>query len=163
MSARPGRFVPAADLVAKDVRAVGEARGFQATRLLTHWAEIVGEGTAAVARPLQVSQRRGQPGATLTILALGPAALRLEMDQERIRERVNACYGYAAVARIRIRQAGPGDFAPPPEGPAPAAPDPALQAEAAAAAEGVADTQLRLALAALAANVLRKPRPDGAS
>jgi hypothetical protein len=33
------------------------------------------------------------------------------MEKERIRERVNACYGYAAIAKLRIRQAGPEAFA----------------------------------------------------
>jgi hypothetical protein len=153
-----GRFTSAADLVAARIRAVGEARGFAVTRLLTHWEEIVGPSTAAVARPVSVSQRRGAQGATLTIEALGAAALRLGMEVEAIRERVNACYGFAAVAKVRIRQAGPEAFGQAPEPPAPA-PDPTLAARAEAHAAGVGDTELRLALAALAANVLGKPRP----
>ena len=111
---RHGHFKPASDLLRAKIRELGEARGFSATRLLTHWPEIVGESVAAIARPLEVRHPRGgknaAEGATLTVLALGAAALRLEMEKERIRERVNACYGYNAIARIRIKQAGPEAF-----------------------------------------------------
>ncbi|TNC71842.1 DUF721 domain-containing protein [Rubellimicrobium roseum] len=143
------------------IRELGEARGFAATRLLTHWPEIVGESLAAIAKPLEVRHPRGkkaaEEGATLTILALGAAALRLEMEKERLRERVNACYGYNAIARIRIKQAGPEAFAkapaPIPPPPAPVPPD-AVEP----LAKDVKDTELRLALAALAANVLSRSR-----
>lgn len=166
---RHGQFKPASDLLRARIREIGEARGFAATRLLTHWSEIVGEAIAAIARPLEIRHPRPRPGhapegATLTVLALGAAALRLEMEKERIRERVNACYGYNAIAKLRIRQAGPEAFAEeaaafaaaPPRGEGPVAD---LREAALPLTEGVADTELRLALAALAANVLSKSRP----
>jgi hypothetical protein len=159
---RHGQFKPAADLLRAKIREIGEARGFSATRLLTHWPEIVGASVAAIARPLEVRHPRGgkgaPEGATLTVLALGAAALRLEMEKERIRERVNACYGYNAIARIRIRQAGPESFAEEAAAPPPA-PEPQPLDRVAPLTEGVSDTKLRLALAALAANVLSKSRP----
>jgi hypothetical protein len=159
---RHGHFKPASDLLRAKIRELGEARGFSATRLLTHWPEIVGESVAAIARPLEVRHPRGgkgaPEGATLTVLALGAAALRLEMEKERIRERVNACYGYNAIARIKIKQAGPEAFA---EQAAVASvapsPQPSVMAEPLTAS--VSNTELRLALAALAAKVLSKPRP----
>jgi hypothetical protein len=163
---RHGQFKPASDLLRSKIRELGEARGFSATRLLTHWSEIVGPEVASIARPLEIRHPRPRPGhppegATLTVLALGAAALRLEMDKERIRERVNACYGYAAIARLRIRQAGPEAFAAEVAGgpPKPAQPEPRdLRALAEPLADGVSNTELRLALAALAANVLSKSR-----
>ncbi len=163
---RHGYFKPASDLLRARIRELGEARGFSATRLLTHWSEIVGESVAAIARPLEIRHPRPRPGhppegATLTVLALGAAALRLEMEKERIRERVNACYGYAAIARMRIKQAGPEAFseaAPAPARKSPADPAQDLHARAAPLADGVSNTELRLALAALAANVLSKSR-----
>ena len=162
---RHGQFKPASDLLRSKIRELGEARGFSATRLLTHWPEIVGESVASIARPLEIRHPRPRPGhppegAVLTVLALGAAALRLEMEKERIRERVNACYGYAAIANLRIRQAGPEAFA----AEATLAPTPSrgtpedLRAVAEPLAEGVSNTELRLALAALAANVLSKSR-----
>jgi hypothetical protein len=163
---RHGQFKPASDLLRAKIREIGEARGFSATRLLTHWPEIVGESVAAIARPLEIRHPRPRlghapEGATLTVLALGAAALRLEMEKERIRERVNACYGYAAIAKMRIKQAGPEAFteaAPAPARKAPVDPEQDLHARAAPLADGVSNTELRLALAALAANVLSKSR-----
>ena len=164
---RHGHFKPASDLLRARIRELGEARGFSATRLLTHWSEIVGESVAAIAKPLEIRHPRPRPGhppegATLTVLALGAAALRLEMEKERIRERVNACYGYNAIAKLRIRQAGPeafadevAAFAAPKKRPTP---DSALREAAEPLAEGVSNPELRLALAALAANVLSKSR-----
>ncbi|MBP1805275.1 DUF721 domain-containing protein [Rubellimicrobium aerolatum] len=158
---RHGRFTPAADLLRQKIRELGEARGFSTTRLLTHWPEIVGESVAAIARPLEVRHSRGkkpEEGATLTILALGAAALRLEMEKERLRERVNACYGYNAITKIRIKQAGPESFVSD-EPPAPVRPSPVPQGTIQPLANGVSDSELRLALAALAANVLSRSRP----
>ncbi|WP_176556184.1 DUF721 domain-containing protein [Rubellimicrobium rubrum] len=160
---RHGYFTPASDLLRAKIRELGEARGFSATRLLTHWPEIVGESIAAIAKPLEVRHPRGkkaaEEGATLTILALGAAALRLEMEKERLRERVNACYGYNAIAKIRIKQAGPESFT---AGPAPVQRPPVTSSVPPSPSEplanGVSDTELRLALAALAANVLSKSR-----
>ena len=166
---RHGYFKPASDLLRARIRELGEARGFSATRLLTHWSEIVGESVAAIAKPLEIRHPRPRPGhppegATLTVLALGAAALRLEMEKERIRERVNACYGYNAIAKLRIRQAGPEAFAEEAAAfsasqrkqSAPSAED--LREAAEPLADGVSNTELRLALAALAANVLSKSR-----
>lgn len=165
---RAGRFTPAADLLRHTIRKAGEKRGFATMRILTHWAEIVGEDLAAVTKPLEIRQPRTRKdgaapqGGTLTVLALGAAALRIEMESDRIRDRINACHGYRAVERLRIRQtslAGLAEartpFTPPPA----TTPDPHLAEAAAAATEGVADTRLRLALATMAANVLRKSRP----
>jgi len=158
---RHGHFKPASDLLRAKIRELGEARGFSATRLLTHWPEIVGESVAAIARPLEVRHPRGgksaPEGATLTVLALGAAALRLEMEKERIRERVNACYGYNAIARIRIKQAGPESFSE--QAAASPAPNSPPSGRAGPLTDGVSNTELRLALAALAAKVLSKPRP----
>ncbi|MDP5360425.1 MAG: DUF721 domain-containing protein, partial [Paracoccaceae bacterium] len=39
-------FSRAATLMQTSIRKASEERGFAVTRLLTHWAEVVGEGTA---------------------------------------------------------------------------------------------------------------------
>ena len=155
-------FTRAATLIQPRIRAAGEARGFAVTRLLTHWPEIVGEAVAATARPVEISYGRGGLGATLSLLTTGAQAPVLEMQKERIREKVNACYGYRAIARIRITQTAPtgfaegrASFAPAPRAEAPA-PDPQTRQRAADAAQGVSDDSLRLALEALATNVLSK-------
>lgn len=168
-----GSFRTAADLLRARIREAGEARGFGATRLLTHWAEIAGEDLARLSRPKDIRYGRGRgrgkgaagdggEAATLVLEVLGPAALRVEMEKERLRERVNAVYGYGAIKAIRIVQAGPQGFSEPGAAFAPAPParpDPEAEARMKPLADGVGDTELRLALAALAANLLAKPRP----
>ncbi|MDF0602471.1 DUF721 domain-containing protein [Psychromarinibacter sp. C21-152] len=157
-------FERASGLLSTRIREVGEKRGFAVSRLLTHWAEIVGEETAAIARPVNVSYARGGFGATLTVLTTGANAPMLEMQKDRLREKVNACYGYSAIARIRITQTAPtgfaegqAQFAPAPKA-EPKAPDPELRRAASEAAAPVSDDGLRRALEALGENVLSRHR-----
>ena len=150
-------FERASSLVASRVRAGGESRGFAVSRLLTHWKEIVGPDVAGCCRPVEVTYGRGF-GATLTVLTTGAQAPMLEMQKDQIRDRVNACYGYAAVQKIRITQTAATGFA---EGQAvfePAPVSPPKQAEispqARETASAVSDAGLREALERLGANVL---------
>lgn len=160
LTRRQRGFEPAAGLLQARIRAAGESRGFAVTRLLTHWADIVGEDLAAQTRPEKVGFAREGFGATLTILAAGAVAPLVEMQKPRIRERVNACYGYNAVSRIAITQTSASGFA---EGqsafaPAPLRVEAPITPKAAKAAEGIADDALRTALERLAANVLSRTR-----
>jgi hypothetical protein len=154
-------FEPAGGLVAQPVRKVGESRGFAVAKLLTQWAAIVGDA-AAVSHPVKVHYGREGFGATLTILTTAAHAPMLQMDLPRLRARVNACYGYNAIARIVITQTAPAGFAEgqTPFSPAPAAraPDPVVQAEAARVAAPIHDEGLRAALETLAGNVLSRQR-----
>lgn len=161
---RPSRtygFTQASSLVQTRIRAAAELRGFAVTRLLTHWPEIVGEAVARVARPVNVSYGREGFGATLTILTTGAQAPMLEMQKEQIRDKANACYGYRAISRVRITQTAPTGFAegqavftPPSTAERPVTTG--LSPEAIKVASDVQNTELRLALAALADNVLNK-------
>lgn len=163
MPARPSTtrgFKRTASVLSDRIRRAGESRGFAVSRLLTHWAEIAGPEIAAIARPANISYGRGGFGATLTVLTTGPQAPMLEMQKERLREKVNAVYGYNAIARVRITQTAPEGFhegqalfAPAPKQPAPA-PDPAIARKAAKAVGPVADNDLRNALERLGRNVL---------
>jgi hypothetical protein len=156
-------FSRAATLMQSNIRKASEDRGFAVTRLLTHWAEVVGEATAKIATPVNVSYGKGGMGATLTVLTTGAQAPMLEMQKEQIREKVNACYGYRAISRVRITQTAPTGFA---EGrvafaPAPKiakTPDPAVQSAAKALSENIQSDDLRAALAALGANVITKQK-----
>jgi len=158
-------FSRAATLMQGKIRKASEDRGFAVTRLLTHWAEVVGEGTARIAKPVNVSYGKGGMGATLTVLTTGAQAPMLEMQKEQIREKVNACYGYRAISRVRITQTAPTGFA---EGrvafaPAPKVqktPDAAVKSAAEELSRDVEDETLRAALAALGANVLTRQKPD---
>ncbi|WOI56156.1 DUF721 domain-containing protein [Palleronia sp. LCG004] len=156
-------FQRTSTLVERQIRKAGESRGFATSRILTRWAEIVGPDMAAIARPVNVTHARSGLGATLTVLTTGAQAPMLEMQKDRLRERVNACYGYQAIARIRITQTAPTGFA---EGaaqfghapkPQPKA-DPAITEAARRNAAPVTDPDLRAALERLGANVLGHPK-----
>ncbi len=154
-------FERASALAAGRIRSASESRGFAVSRLLTHWGEIVGPDIARMARPVDVTY--GQKfGATLTLLTTGANAPMLEMQKDMIRERVNTCYGYAAVQKVRITQTAATGFAegqavfdPKPEAHPTQAPVTPAAREAAAT---VADTGLREALERLGANVLSPPK-----
>jgi len=147
------------------IRQASETRGFAQSRLLTHWAEIVGEDTAAVAKPVEVSYGRGGFGATLTILTTGANAPMLEMQKTKLREKVNAVYGYNAIARVRITQTaatgfaeGQVDFATRKKASTGPDHDPVLRQKATQVVEPVADDSLRAALARLGENVMSKSK-----
>jgi len=160
-TSRRGRgFRPAATLLQERVRKAGEARGFAVSRLLTHWAEIVGEELARMARPVRVGYRRDGFGATLTLLTTGAAAPLVQMQLPRIREKVNACYGYNAISRVALTQTAPGGFAEEQAAfaPAPNRADPEAERQAGILAAEVQDPALRAALEVLARNVLTRDR-----
>lgn len=106
-------FEPAGGLLREPIRKAGETRGFAVTRLLTHWTEVAGPDLAPLCRPVSVSYAQKGLGATLTLLAPGAAAPLVQMQLERLRERVNALYGYAAIARIRLTQSAAQGLANP--------------------------------------------------
>jgi hypothetical protein len=154
-------FEAAAGLVRRRVQAAGESRGFALSRLLTHWAEVVGEENAAAARPVKIGYGRDGFGATLTLLVAGSAAPLVQMQLPRIRERVNACYGYNAIARIQLTQtaaAGFGESQVPFAGQPEPAPDPAAARAAQALSREIGDETLRTALEALGEKVLSRRR-----
>jgi hypothetical protein len=155
-------FTRAASLVEKRIRAASESRGFAVARVLTRWDEVAGPDLAALCTPVGITWGKGAMGATLTVLTTGPKAPMLEMVKDRLRDRVNAAYGHRAVHHVRITQTAATGFAEPKAGfvhaPGPA-PRAAERAEQAAA--GITDTELRLALAALGANVLSKSGKTG--
>ncbi len=131
------------------------------TRLLTHWAEIVGAATAGIATPVNVSYGKGGFGATLTVLTTGAQAPMLEMQKEQIREKVNACYGYKAIARVRITQTAPvgfndGRVAFEQKTAKRKTPDAKAVEVSSDLSKDVQSDELRAALAALGANVISK-------
>lgn len=150
-------------VLSEQIRRAGESRGFAVSRLLTHWEEIAGPEIAEIARPVNIGYGRGGFGATLTVLTTGAQAPVLEMQKERLRERVNSVYGYNAISRVRITQTAPNGFAEGqaqfrPKPPQSDAPDPQILAQAEHAARPIADAGLRAALERLGQNVLSKKK-----
>ncbi len=154
-------FEAASSLVSDRIRKAGERRGFAVARLFTHWPEIAGEELARTTRPVKIGYARDGFGATLTLLTTSAQAPMVQMQLPRLRERVNACYGYNAISRIALTQTAPSGFAdgqaefiPAPKAAQP--PDPAVVARASAAAEGVRDENLRAALETITRNFLTR-------
>ena len=161
ISRRMRGFEATASLVASRVRTAGETRGFAVARLLTNWAEVVGPEIARHTRPVRIAHGRGF-GATLTLLVPGAHAPLIEMEVPRIREKVNACYGFNAVARIHLTQTAPTGFA---EGQAqftpaakapPRPPSPETLGRAEDLARGFTDPGLAAAIRQLALNNLSR-------
>jgi hypothetical protein len=158
-------FSRTSSLLQRQIQRAGETRGFAVSRLLTHWVEIVGEDIAAIARPVDVKYGRQGLGATLTVLTTGAQAPMLELQKEKLREKVNSVYGYNAIARVRLTQTAAPGFAdgqasfehrPKQQRSAPA--DPAVLRFASDVASPVHDSDLRKALEALGQNILSKAK-----
>lgn len=146
------------------VRTAGESRGFALSRLLTQWAEVVGDEIGAQAVPVKIGYGKGGLGATLTLLVSGAAAPLVQMRLPQIREKVNGVYGYNAISRIHLTQTsatgfaeGQTPFTPKPRA-EPKPPDPEVQRTAIALSRDTQDETLRAALEALGEKVLSRPR-----
>lgn len=156
-------FEATSGLLKTQIRKVGESRGFAVARLLTHWEEIAGADMARITRPVKVGYGREGMGATLTLLTTGSMAPMVEMQKEKLREKVNAVYGYAAISRILLTQTaatgfaeGQAEFTTAPR--ATPAPSPAIKEEAMRTAAPVRDDSLRQALEILTQNFLTRQK-----
>jgi len=95
-----------------------EKYGFATAALLTDWASIVGADIASFTAPERLKWPRdvnaygdveegmqGRPGATLLVRVEGARALELQHKKHQLIERINATFGYRAVADLRFIQA----------------------------------------------------------
>jgi hypothetical protein len=148
-------------------------RGFVSPALLAAWPEIVGERLAGLCMPVRMKaqpksrSRHKKPaddGAVLEVRADASIQIDLDYGQALIVERINAFFGYRAVARLRIL--AKADLAPSASNPSidarPAAPSPQAQEAARDAAHKatatVKDPTLRAALDGLGASILAEDR-----
>ncbi|MEM9049855.1 MAG: DciA family protein [Pseudomonadota bacterium] len=106
-------FAQAARFLDGGVSRAAARRGLTETRIVTQWTEIVGALAGAVTMPVGISRRGRSLGGTLELRAAPGRGPEVEMMAPQIVERVNACFGYRAVARIRLVQDGPSGFAEP--------------------------------------------------
>lgn len=153
-------FSAASSAARGSVRLAASRRGITEARLLTHWAEIAGPRLAEICRPAKIRQRGGHALAGVLTLAVdGPRSAEISTEIPQIIERVNAYYGYSAVAEIQLLRA-PGPL-PPLRQPAPRARGASLDELPKATRQRVEDSTLpiqddalRSALARLGANVI---------
>jgi hypothetical protein len=147
---------PLRDLTAKVIGEPFRKQGFASAELVTRWTEIVGAEVAARSEPIKIQWQRPAEGeerepGTLVLRVEGPAAIEIQHYGNVICERVNRFLGWRAVARIALRQA------PLRRAVRKAAPRsyPEAAARVAANLTGIADDDLRAALARLGAAVKR--------
>jgi len=80
-------------------------RGFVEGRIPRDWPQIVGAELAGACAPEALDFPRGRrDGATLRVVAVPGRALEIQHLATQIIERVNGHFGWAAVARLTIRQ-----------------------------------------------------------
>ena len=155
---KPAKYArPLADLATGLLADSFRKQGFASSELVVRWETIVGSEVASHAEPLKIQWPRRpegeapQPG-TLVLRVDGPAAIEIQHMSRVILERVNRYFGFAAIAKIAIRQA--------PLRPPPVRPDRSLDPQAVERIAGTlpdsADPALKDALARLGAAIKGK-------
>jgi hypothetical protein len=156
---------PLRDLLGKVMADSFAKQGFASAELVTRWTDIVGEEIAAHSEPMKIQWPRPAPtrpgGAsgsapeqepgTLVLRVERPAAIEVEHLSIVICDLVNRVLGWRAVGRIVLRQAPLRRGERKPQ----RAPDAEAAERIAATLGGVADDDLRAALARLGAAVKR--------
>lgn len=154
-------FTQAGGLAKADIRKAGHTRGFAEVRVLTHWASVVGAEIAKMTTPKAVSYPRGSFGGTLTVTTTGSNAPVVQLQRDQIREKVNACYGYNAISRVRIEQvAARLDMAEPAAEYTHDRPDPRVEKakKTLPSLDNVKDENLRAALDSLGSAVIERSK-----
>lgn len=125
--------------------------GFHKPEILKRWRDIAGAHLFRFTRPLRISFPKGRrDGGTLYLEVAGAASVEVHHVARQLIERLNAFYGYAAIAKIKVvaapinRPRPVDEFAPPPL-------DPAGVAAASRRTERVKDPELRRSLVSLGA------------
>lgn len=93
-------------------KALGK-KGLGYGKLVTDWKLIVGPDLGDVTAPVKLAFPKGErTDATLTIDIVPARAIEVQHSMPQLIERVNAVFGYRAVARIKLVQRPPTRTAP---------------------------------------------------
>jgi hypothetical protein len=154
--ARANRSRQVAELLPDVGRAAFRRFGFIQSAVVSRWPEIVGPRLAGASQPESIRFPHGKKqDGVLTLVVRGAHAPMMQHIAPEIIERVNRFFGYAAVARVVIRQgevvAQPGRAGPPALKPAPI--------ELGQSLKTIADPELKAVLEALAAGVASHAAP----
>ena len=147
---RGGRAKSVAELIPGVGQAAFKRFGFIQSSIVSRWAEIAGEKYAGVSTPESIRFPQGKKtDGTLTLVverAFGPMMQHVEPV---IIERVNRFFGYAAVARITLKQGSITRLRAKPKTPELRA----VPAEIGDSLREIADPELRAVLSSLAQGV----------
>ncbi|MCI4664363.1 MAG: DciA family protein [Neomegalonema sp.] len=151
---------PASKFLSGALADAAAKRGIAETKLMTRWDEIVGADLGAATQPLRLKRRGGLAlGGVLAVAVDGARATEIEHKIPQIIERVNAYYGYRAVAEIALTQAVDASYKPqikPSRRPKRLVATEDEKRQAAEIAGGIEDNALRAALARLGENVIAR-------
>ncbi len=95
---------PVAEFIAKTLDPLARKRGLARAELIAWWPEIVGAAYAAHTAPERIRWARDGRAATLVVRCDPSVSLQFAHETARVRERLNAYFGYPAVGRVRIVQ-----------------------------------------------------------
>ncbi|WP_262690261.1 DUF721 domain-containing protein [Kordiimonas aestuarii] len=100
------KYTASASAVARSlVTPAMRAKGFAQIEVVTRWAHIVGPELAASTVPVSLRFPRGERmGATLVVRCESAFAPLLSHKAGRVIEMVNSFFGYAAVAKLEVKQ-----------------------------------------------------------
>ena len=144
---------PVAELIGEAIDPIVRKRGLAKAEMLSWWPDIVGPAYAGRTFPERIRWPRDGGAAVLVIRCDPSLALQLSYEADRIRERLNGYFGYAAVGAVKIVQQRIGR-APEPEA-VEIGPDEEALRRLDGALDGI-DSGLRESLRALGRQVLAR-------
>ena len=93
-----------AELIGGTLDPLVRKRGLARAELISWWPDIVGEAYAGRTVPERIRWPRDGTAAVLVVRCDPAHALQFSYETDRVRERLNAYFGYAAVGAVRIVQ-----------------------------------------------------------
>jgi hypothetical protein len=102
----PGRPAakPVAELIGTALDPLMRKRGLARAELLSWWPDIVGAAYAGHTAPEKIRWPRDGGAGTLFVACDPALALQFSYEADRVRERLNGFFGYAAIGSVRIVQ-----------------------------------------------------------
>jgi hypothetical protein len=95
---------PVAELIGATLDPIARKRGLARAELLSWWPEIVGAAYSGRTAPERIRWPRDGGAATLIVRCDPALSLQFAHETDRVRERLNAYFGYPAVGAVRIVQ-----------------------------------------------------------
>ena len=105
-----GKFTQASAILNRVIEKNVSKKGFGGTGLLFRWDDIVGSDVSKVARPIKIYPANGGKDTILRIQVNRAHAPQISLNLEHIKVKINHFFGYNAVSKVLIQQAGPYDF-----------------------------------------------------
>jgi hypothetical protein len=93
-----------AELIAKTLDPIARKRGLARAELIAWWPDIVGAAYAGRTVPECIRWTRDGKAATLFVRCDPALVLQFQHEADRVRERLNSYFGYAAVGAVRVVQ-----------------------------------------------------------